>query len=213
MTVEGQNTVLVYHTNGDGSDVRFNVADSRLGGNPSAVNPVPFSPSDLPPPLPRDAVFRAISTGGIAGEVREITLWQEGRITTRSARSGETQTLWVSPQQVRKFQQVLGRQRFARYDRLSFPPPAGSADIIEVTLSSRQGVMRYADYGTEMFPQPLQVVLSSWQELLSSAGDRPSVGEGRNRSFSGERAANEGPNKGYPWGVERFLLQWFGSLF
>jgi hypothetical protein len=207
VAVEGENHHLVYHTNGDGSDVRFNVAESHLEGNsnPKVGNSVPFSPGDSPPPLPTEAVFRAVSVGGIAGEVREITLWKDGKILIQSARSGNPQTRWISPQQVQQFQQILGQQRFVQYNRLSFPPPQGSADMIEVTLSSRQGVMRYADYGTENFPQPLQVVLTSWQELLSSAREQAPVG--------GERTPTAGKSDSYPWMVERFLLEWFGSLF
>ncbi|MDY6783787.1 MAG: hypothetical protein SW833_14805, partial [Cyanobacteriota bacterium] len=209
VTVEGQDNVLVYHANGDGSDVRLNVPESRLQGNSSAIEPISFSPRESPPPLPRDAIFRAVSAGGITGDVREIMLWEGGKITTRTGQSGRIQTRWVSPQQVQKFQQVLGQQRFSQYDRLSFPPPTGSADIIEVALSSRQGVMRYADYETQQFPQPLQVVLNSWQELLNSAEENPSVGEVQSPTSSEKRPQREG----YPWAVERFILQWFGSFF
>lgn len=213
VTVRGENNLLVYHTNQEGSDVRLNVAASQIEGNNSAINPVPIPQNELPPPLPTDAVFRAVSAGGFAGEVREITLWRDGKISIQSRLSGNSQTRWVSQQQVREFQQVLRQQRFVQYDRLSFPPPQGSADIIEVTLNARQGAMRYADYQTEKLPQPLQTVLASWQKLLNGAREQPLTGEGRDRNVSLESPATEDKSGTYPWLVERVLFEWLRPLF
>lgn len=161
--VEGENNRLVYHADGSGSDVRFNASQSRLEGDRATIA------------LPQGAIFQSISSGGIAGETTTITLWRDGKVTVRSRRMGsnQPQTRWVSRQQVRRFQRLLRQQRFERYDGLDFPPPVGSADIIGMTLVSRQGTTQVADYDREKLPQPLQVVLASWWELVDSMQARP----------------------------------------
>lgn len=215
VTVEGKNNRLVYHTNQNGSDTRLNPTISQIASNSSTPNSVPIPENELPPPLAANAVFRAISGGGITGDVVEVTLWKDGKITSQSTRGGSTQTRRVSPQQVREFEQTLQQQRFGQYNRLGFPPPSGSADIISVTLSARQGTTRYADYEVEKLPSSLRTVVSAWQKLLDSSREqalgKPGSSPG---SIVAERqlASTEG-NSAYPWLVERVLFQWLKPLF
>ncbi|MBD2576780.1 hypothetical protein [Oscillatoria sp. FACHB-1406] len=215
VTVEGNNNRLVYHTNQNGSDTRLNPTISQISSNSSTLNSVPIPENELPQPLPANAVFRAISGGGITGDVREVILWKDGKITSQSTRGGTTQTRRVSPQQVREFEQILQQQRFGQYNKLAFPPPSGSADIISVTLSARQGTTRYADYDVEKLPSSLRTVVSAWQKLLDSSREQAlgKPGSSPGSVVADRELASTDSNNSYPWLVERVLFQWLKPLF
>ncbi|MGD2181743.1 hypothetical protein [Lusitaniella coriacea] len=162
VTVESGENRLIYHTDANGSDVRLNVPESRLANNRDR--------DEDRTSLPKGAIFRAISSGGFVGGMTEITLWSNGKVTRQSSfiGNGQPQTHRVSRQQVRNFQRTLRQQNFTRYDGLNFPPPPGSADIIGMTLMSQRGITNVADYDRDKLPQPLQIILESWGELLGS---------------------------------------------
>jgi hypothetical protein len=159
---DGQQT-QVYRTNNDGSTIRLEEADAT----PENSDVVPISDSELPPPLPRNTVFRAITTGGIAGQTVETRLLADGQvIQTLIVRNGSTvppRISRISRQQVRQFQQLL-RQQFSQFDRLSYPASTG-ADFFTITLTSQGGTTRYAETEINRLPQPLQEVIQSWNRI------------------------------------------------
>ena len=168
VTVEGGQQRLVYHTNASGSVLRLNQAASQIG-DADTIKPVSIPQNELPPSLQEDAIFRAITSGGIAGFTYETNLFQDGRVlrvqVNSNGTTSQTQTCRISQQQVRQFQQVLEQQQFARFNGLSYPPPSGAADYITVTFTSRDGTTRYTDINQDRLPRSLQAVIQAWEQI------------------------------------------------
>ncbi|MEC4985320.1 MAG: hypothetical protein SAJ37_19435 [Oscillatoria sp. PMC 1068.18] len=161
---------LVYHTDLKGSEIRFNPVDSELG-LVNEVKPVRIPTSELPESLPRNVIFRAVSSGGFAGRTSETILYTNGRLV-RNQLGGNgtilsTESEIVSRQQIREFQRLLQQQNFAQFNRLSYPAPRGAADFITVTLISRESVTSYVDFNQDRLPLALQNIVKSWNQLSS----------------------------------------------
>lgn len=170
VTVQGRGQRWVYNTNQNGTQVRFYQEASQENPTAGAIKPIPFPRQEPTPVLPRDVVFQAISSGGIAGRVSKVTLWSDGWITWQDGNGIQTPVIkqdWISPQQVQAFKQILASQKFSQYNRLDFPAPAGSADMITVTLIDQQSVTRYADFNLQLLPSSLRTVVTAWQQVIS----------------------------------------------
>lgn len=168
VTVQGRSQRWVYNTNENGSQVRFDRDASQGDVISGTIKPIPFPREEASPALPRDVVFQAISSGGIAGRVSKVTLWSDGWLTWQEGNGLQTPVIkqdWVSTQQVQAFKQLLATQKFSQYNRLDFPAPPGSADIITVTLIAQKSVTRYADFNLELLPPALKTVVNAWQLL------------------------------------------------
>lgn len=168
VTLQGRGQRWVYNTNENGTQVRLYREGSQDSATSGTIKPIPFPRQELTPVLPRDVVFQAISSGGIAGRVSKVTLWSDGWITWQEGNGVQTPVVkqdWISPQQVQAFKQTLASQKFSQYNRLDFPAPAGSADMITVTLIDQQSVTRYADFNLELLPPGLRTVVNAWQQL------------------------------------------------
>ncbi|HEY9668479.1 MAG TPA: hypothetical protein V6C91_16840 [Coleofasciculaceae cyanobacterium] len=176
VTVEGRRQRLVYHTNLEGTRIRLNETASGIGdGNvPDIVDRevlqgVPIPSSELPPPLPQNAIFRVITSGGFAGRTEETILLNNGQMITRSLISsgaGSTPTVTsVSPERLQQFKRLLEQQPMAKYYGLNYPAPTGAADYMSVTLTSNEGTIRYADMVQGQLPKPLQIVMLMWNMM------------------------------------------------
>jgi hypothetical protein len=181
VVVEGGQQRLVYHTNQDGSRVRLNEAAVNIGDaqspGPIAQNPnspgssagVPIPSNELPPPLPQDAMFRVITSGGIMGRTQETTLLNNGQLIKKfvspngTASTPEVTTL--PEDRVEQFKRLLSMQPMAQFKGQSFPAPSGAADYMTVTLTSQDGTVRYADIAQDQLPKPLQVVMLTWNVI------------------------------------------------
>ena len=181
VVVEGGQQRLVYHTNQDGSQVRLNEAAVNIGDaqspGPIAQNPnspgnragVPIPSNELPPPLPQDAMFRVITSGGIMGRTQETTLLNNGQLIKKfvglngTASTPEVTTL--PEERVEQFKRLLSMQSMAQFKGRSFPAPRGAADYMTVTLTSQDGTVRYADIAQDQLPKPLQVVMLTWNVM------------------------------------------------
>lgn len=169
VTVTGERRDLVYRTNESGSQVRLDTV-ATYGGNGAVQIPK----SELPPPLPKNTVFRAISSGGFAGRTIETRLLDDGQVVQlQMMGNGRTTTptpvTRISRQEMQRFEQLLERTDFSQFDRLSFPPAKGAADYITVTMTSASGTtMRYADMVANQLPAPLQTVIRAWERMSSS---------------------------------------------
>lgn len=135
-----------------------------------ALKPVQIPTDELPPPLEKDEIFRAIAFGGFAGRTYETTLLADGRIlrTQLTPQGAPTQTqtvVRISKEQVQQFQKLLGQQQFTCFDRLSYPAPPGAADFFTITLSSPDSTVSYVDLGGDRLPQALQNVIQAWGQL------------------------------------------------
>lgn len=171
VTVQNQLQLLVYHTNDNGSLVKFNRDASKIS-DAGTLQPTPIPASELPPSLDKNVVFRAIASGGFAGRTYETVLLNDGRlmrVRIGDANDSERSVLRISVQQVRQFQQLLERQQFAQFKNLSYPAPSGAADYITYTLTSREGTVRYTDINRGSLPAPLEKAIQGWNRLASSA--------------------------------------------
>ncbi|MFP4297093.1 MAG: hypothetical protein ACLFT0_04480, partial [Spirulinaceae cyanobacterium] len=138
IVLEGEGERLVYHTNRDGSDIRFNAEASTIRDNTTGTIPM----GDREPSLLSDnMVFRATYSGGLMGSTTDVILWEDGKLERRQTNPGNVvnQPLiqWVSSDQLRDFRRLLRAQNFAQYNRVNFPPPAGAADMITKIFGSK----------------------------------------------------------------------------
>lgn len=166
VTVVAGQQRLVYRTD-DGNTVLFDEAASQIDNG--TIKPVPIPESQLP--LPSGVIFREINSGGIAGLTTQITLQNDGRLIQVQERNGttsQTQLTRISPQQVQQFQQLLQQQQFAQFSGLEYPPPAGAADFITVTLTSPDGTTRYTDIDRDRLPRSLQAIVQAWNQIVAA---------------------------------------------
>jgi hypothetical protein len=162
-----EDRVWVYHTNQDGTQVRFNPAASSLGGT---IAPLQILPENLPQPLERGMVFRSIANGGMLPRQTMTTLYEDGRVVVQQTDSGRRseRSYRVSRQQVEQFRQAL--YAFDRFDRLDFSAPYGAADYITVMLVAPNGVTQYADGIEDRLPPALQQAIEAWNRNIVQPG-------------------------------------------
>ncbi len=153
----------VYHTNQDGSELRLNAIASSAAAIPSLLYPA--SVGDDPG---EGVVFRAIASGGIAGQTTETMLLADGRILrlTLPAASMPTVIGRVSPEQMQRFEQLLQTQRFANFNQLAYQTDLAD-DYFSVTLSGYGITTQYADVIFNDLPSELQAVIQAWNQLSS----------------------------------------------
>jgi hypothetical protein len=158
----------------DGSRIRLNEDASSIGNvnlPDSVIGAVPIPPSEVPPPLPQDAIFRVISSGGFAGRTEETILLNNGQMIKRDIAPntpGSTpKTISVSSERLQQFKRLLEQQPMAQYSSLSYPAPIGAADYITVTLTSKDGTTRYVDMVQNQLPKPLQLVMLTWNSMTN----------------------------------------------
>jgi len=77
----------------------------------------------------------------------------------------------VSRQQVRQFQQLLERQRFAQFKNLNYASKTACCDIPTQTLTSRDGTVRYNQLPLDGLPANLRAVVEAWSQLRGNARD------------------------------------------
>lgn len=167
-TVSNGKDSYVYRVKEDGSQFEL----QGQAGTIETVEPVTIPANELPPRLERNMVFRKISSGGITGRTFETVLLNDGRLidsivgdTNNSGR----RICRVSRQQVRQFQQLLERQRFAQFRNLNYPSTTNCCDISTHTLTSRDGTVRYNDISIQGVPSNLRAVVEAWNQIQGSA--------------------------------------------
>ncbi|MCT7988243.1 hypothetical protein [Laspinema olomoucense] len=179
----------IYRTDNSGRTVVLSEAYDgrsslpRSGPNPvlqpGTNRPVPNSsqipPHEMPQPLTQGIIFRAISSGGIAGQTYETVLMNNGTLMQvlqgpGNANDSGRRVGRISPREVQEFRRLLSQQQFDRYNGLNVSPSGGSADYITVILSSRSSTIRYADISQQQLPSNLQPVIQSWNRIVSQIG-------------------------------------------
>ena len=170
MMVEGWRVVLsdgrqtwVYRSDRTGKVLR---RENQI----SSVQPVKIPTAQLPPPLTKGMVFRAIASGGFTGRTYETVLMEDGTLIRvlagpENANDSGRQVFRVSVQQVKQFQELLKRLQLARFNQLSYPAPTGAADFITVTFTSTAGTTQYADIDRDRLPKPLQDTIEAWSKI------------------------------------------------
>jgi hypothetical protein len=171
VTVAGGDRRWVYHTDESGSRIVLNPEGSDAG-DPGTAESERIPQTQLPPSLRRNAIFRAISSGGFAGRTYETNLLEDGRVvrvlvSPNNSAVFEREINRISRQQVERFQELLDEERFYQFDRLDYRAPRGAADYITVTLTGRSGTVRYADLGQNRLPDRLQTIVRAWNEIAN----------------------------------------------
>jgi hypothetical protein len=169
VTVGAANQRWVFLSDNDGS--RIKLTKDENSANPNTVKPVPIPARELPPPLDPGVVFRQIASGGFAARTYETVLRNDGtliRVRIGDANDSERSVRRVSPQQLKRFQQLLKRTR-REFNNLSYPAPQGAADFITYTITSREGTVQYNDLSQNNLPRDLQQVITAWNELLANS--------------------------------------------
>lgn len=167
----------IYHTDSSGDRIvlaeSYDSQSTRGSGFESAeIAPLPIPHNELPQPLSRGMVFRAISSGGFAGRTYETVLMEDGTLIQvqrgwGNATDRDRRVTRIPRRDLRRFQRLLARAQFARYDGLSYPAPESAADYITVTLSSDSSTWRYADIVQENLPNHLQQAIASWNRIVT----------------------------------------------
>ena len=164
VTVAGGSCRLVYRTDASGTVKLDEVASQN---DIKTIKPLPIPKSELPPPLPEGAIFRAIASGGITGRTSETTLMNDGRVIqvvlNLTGTASRPQLHQISQQQVQQFHQLL--QFLSQFKGLSYPAPSGAADYVTVSLTSQMGTTRYADIALSSLPDSLQRVIRAWNQI------------------------------------------------
>jgi uncharacterized protein YcnI len=135
--------------------------------NRGNLNAVPIPTSQLPPPLESGIVFRQMTSGGIANISYQTVLLDDGRlISTRlnDANDSDRRVFRISPQQVKKFQELL-EEHEEDFQNINYPPIAGAADFMGYTMTSSNGTVEFNDTSRNNLPESLQVVIKAWNEL------------------------------------------------
>lgn len=165
VTVEGGRETYIYRTNASGSLVKL-----ENGLSVNSGDAVRMSASELPPPLGQGVVFRAIASGGIAGNTIETVLMNDGQVIRRFNNSrikNPVQTHQISRQELRQFLQLLDKERFSQFNQMSYPAPRGSADYISVTLSSQSCTTRFTDASSDRLPDNMRSVIQAWSQIAN----------------------------------------------
>jgi hypothetical protein len=163
---EGQN--LVYRTNESGNLVML---ENPIPGGKDIGVPIPGN--EAASPLPNNAIFRVITSGGFTGRTQETMLLNNGQMIKRviapNGVGSSPEIIRVSPERLEQFKQLLSRQPIAQYDGLNYSAPRGAADYITVTVTSQDGTIRFVDMAQNQLPKPVQMVMQTWN-LLTREG-------------------------------------------
>jgi hypothetical protein len=162
----------VYRTNNNGKVLRLetNQHHDHQGGNSTQIRITKISSDQLPPPVDRDVIFRAIYSGGFAGRTYEINLRNDGVFTKTmligNGNSSRPETWQISRTELRQFMMLLQQSRIEQYNRLSYTPKSSAADYITVTLTSQQTNIRYVDFIASELPSSLKQVITYWNRII-----------------------------------------------
>ncbi len=163
---EGQN--LVYRTNESGNLVML---ENPIPGGKDIGVPIPGN--EAASPLPNNAIFRVITSGGFTGRTQETMLLNNGQMIKRviapNGVGSSPEIIRVSPERLEQFKQLLSRQPIAQYDGLNYSAPRGAADYITVTVTSQDGTIRFVDMAQNQLPKSVQMVMQTWN-LLTREG-------------------------------------------
>ncbi|NJO74816.1 MAG: hypothetical protein HC833_14275 [Leptolyngbyaceae cyanobacterium RM1_406_9] len=165
--VAGENQSWVYHLTEDGSRIVLNPTASGGSLIPS------FIPTDGQPSEPIDGtiIFRAVTSGGLAGIVSQVILTADGTIYRQVSQpisprpSSPVVERRLSPEQVQQFQQLLEEQRFPNLSGLRYITDAAFADYPTTTFYAMGGQVEYIDLAYDDLPEALQEVIQAWNQF------------------------------------------------
>lgn len=165
----------IYRTNNNGRIVRLensnNTTNTGGGIQTTNINVTRISSNELPQPLRQNAIFRTISTGGIAGQMYETTLMNDGRmirvlIDRNGNRNRSQREVWqISARQLQQFQTLLQQRQLRSLNMNSYDPSRNAADYITMTMTSENWTIRYADIVQNDLPNSLREVAVFWQQI------------------------------------------------
>jgi hypothetical protein len=164
--VAGENQSWVYHLSEDGSRIVLNAtASGKL--TPS------FIPTEGQPTEPSDnaVIFRAVTSGGLAGIVNEVILTADGTIYRQVSQPNSPHPSdpviedRLSPEQVEQFQRLLEDQRFPNLNGLRYITDIAFADYPTTTFYAMGSRVEYIDLEYDNLPEALQQVIQVWNQF------------------------------------------------
>ena len=166
VVTDGQK-VLIYHTNQDATEIRLNEMASQLQGQGVVPGLLPEAERTANPG--DEVVFQSISSGGFAGQTRQIMLMNDGRVVSllvgETIRSAPQTIRQLSPQEVERFVRQIQELGYSNYVGLDYPAPAGAADYFSVSLSTMSGTLRYTDINADQLPTNLRDIIATWSRI------------------------------------------------
>jgi hypothetical protein len=165
--VAGENQSWVYHLSEDGSRIVLNPTASGGSLTPSFI-PTDGQPSES---IDNTIIFRAVTSGGLAGTVSQVILTADGTIyrqvsqPTSPRPSDPVVERRLSPEQVQQFQQLLEEQRFPNLNGLRYITDAAFADYPTITFYAMGGQVEYIDLAYDDLPEALQEVIQAWNQF------------------------------------------------
>lgn len=166
VVTDGQK-VLVYHTNQDATEIRLNEMASQLQGQGIVPGLLPEAERTANPG--DEVVFQSISSGGFAGQTRQIMLMNDGRVVSllvgETIRSAPQTIRQLSPQEVERFVRQIQELGYSNFVGLDYPAPAGAADYFSVSLSTMSGTLRYTDINADQLPSNLRDIIATWSRI------------------------------------------------
>lgn len=168
VVVTDGNQSWVYHTH-YGNEGHGVVQNPTASGSRNGLIPdfIPKSTASVEPA--EDSLFRSVESGSLAGYVKEIVLFPDGRLIQREGGRVMAEAQ-LSADQVAAFQQVLDDQRFPNLDRMRYFTEAALADYPTVRLSSWSMKVDYIDLALADAPVALQAIVSAWDAVIAEAG-------------------------------------------
>ncbi|NJN90448.1 MAG: hypothetical protein HC878_08775 [Leptolyngbyaceae cyanobacterium SL_5_14] len=165
--VAGENQSWVFHLSEDGSRIVLNPTASGGSLTPS------FIPTDGQPtePIDNTIIFRAVTSGGLAGIVSQVILTADGTIYRQASQSilprpsDPVVERRLSPEQVQQFQQLLEEQRLPNLNGLRYITDAAFADYPTITFYAMGSRVEYIDLAYDDLPEALQEVIQAWNQL------------------------------------------------
>lgn len=166
VVTDGQK-VLIYHTNQDATEIRLNEMASQLQGQGIVPGLLPEAERTANPG--DEVVFQSISSGGFAGQTRQIMLMNDGRVVSllvgETIRSAPQTIRQLSPQEVERFVRQIQELGYSNFVGLDYPAPAGAADYFSVSLSTMSGTLRYTDINADQLPTNLRDIIATWSRI------------------------------------------------
>jgi hypothetical protein len=155
----------VYHSDGTGSDVRFNATASPMTG----ATGLSFIPAEELFYPGNNVVFQMTTKDGLAGTASKLLLLENGQVVQFVEEQGVetvTELARLSPRQVQAFDQQLQQYSFSHFNGLYYGSP--TADTRTITVMGRGGTVRYADTAIDQLPSALQRVIQAWEQLIAA---------------------------------------------
>jgi hypothetical protein len=167
VVVRGAKQSWVYHLNEQATRIERNGTASGAGW---ALRVTFDEGMAERPALDSKIVFRSTISGGFAGNMTQMVLTTDGKVTKYSssplARIAPKVIKTLSPEQVAAFKQVLETERYPNLNGLNYLTEMAVADVPGTMFESQLGVVQYINLEQYRLPRSLRQVIRVWEDLI-----------------------------------------------